>query len=454
MDIESRFSNGSAVVGIIGLGYVGLPLAVAFASTDFRVIGYDLQRDKLDSIRLGISYIEDVDNNRLAALVKSNRLMVTDDISRLREAGAICICVPTPLTRQKDPVLTHITSAAGELSPHLQKDQLVVLESTTYPGSTRELVLPILEQSGLKAGKDFYLAFSPERVDPLNRKYTVKNTPKLVGGYDPVSTAIACQLYSKIVDRVVPVSSMEVAETTKLFENCFRLINIAYVNEFAEFCERLGISIWEVIESAGTKPFGYMPFYPGIGIGGHCIPVNPYFLFCKAREFDLHIRFLELAAGVNEQMPYSTASRLIEILSFNGKAIKGASVLVLGAAYKKDIADLRGSPSLKLIEILLRRGAEVSYNDPHISQIEVLGNTLYSEDLSLDRLSSADCVVIATDHSGYDYQLILDNTKLVFDTRGITRKISNGYSHVYRLGEGIPDSISASNQREQLVANY
>jgi UDP-N-acetyl-D-glucosamine dehydrogenase len=437
MEIQSSIKNNTTSVGIIGLGYVGLPLAVAFAEAGLNVVGYDIETKKIESIKMSLSYIEDVNDSNLRTVVKNNRLVATDKLTRLREVDAICICVPTPLNKLKDPVLTHIIDAAEALSKILKKGQLVILESTTYPGTTRELVLPILEKSNLKAGEDFYLAFSPERVDPVNKKFTIKNTPKLVGGINSISTDLACSLYRKIVDTVVPVSSMEVAEVTKLFENCFRLVNIAYVNEFAELCERIGVSIWEVIDSATTKPFGYMPFYPGPGIGGHCIPINPYFLFCKARECDFHIRFLELATGVTEQMPYSTASKVIEALSTIGKGIKMSSIFILGVSYKKDIGDLRGSPSIKLIELLIEKGADVIYNDPYIGKIEISGNALLSQSLTRDRLSSVDCVVIATDHSKYDYAFILDNAKLVFDTRGITRGISQKYKNIVRLGEGI-----------------
>ena len=436
--IETRINNRTAIIGIMGLGYVGLPLAVTFAEAGFYVIGYDIHSQKIESLSKGISYVEDVENERLAAVTNTHIFTATGDINRLKEADAVCICVPTPLTKLKDPVVSFITGAAEDLSRILQKGQLIILESTTYPGTTREVVLPILEQSGLKAGQDFYLVFSPERVDPTNKKYTIKNTPKLVGGYDPVSTTLACQLYSQIVEQVVPVSSMEAAETTKLFENCFRLVNIAYVNEFAELCEKIGVSIWEIIDNAKTKPFGYMPFYPGPGIGGHCIPVNPYFLFCKAREHDFHIRFLELATGVNEQMPYQVVSKIIEALSCNGKSVKESSIFVLGASYKKDVGDLRGSPSLKLIELLLSKGAAVTYNDPFVNHIEVSGRLLISEEITPEKLSSADCIVIATDHSQYDYQSIVDNGKIIFDTRGITRKTINGCHNVIRLGEGAP----------------
>jgi UDP-N-acetyl-D-glucosamine dehydrogenase len=437
-NIVSKLDNKSAIVGIVGLGYVGLPLAMAFAEAGFQVIGYDIQVEKVNSLKRGISYIEDVNNIRLAKVINAGKLLVTAHVSELRNADTISICVPTPLTKQKDPKVSYIVSAAERLSNTLQKGQLVILESSTYPGTTREIVLPILERSNLIVGKDFYLAFSPERVDPTNRKYNIKNTPKLVGGYDRKSADMACLLYSKIVDEVILVSSMEVAEITKLFENCYRLVNIAFVNEFAEFCERMGISIWEVIDSAKTKPFGYMPFYPGPGIGGHCIPINPYFLFCKARENDFHIRFLELATGINEQMPYTTASKIIEALSIYGKGIAGSKILMLGVSYKKDIADLRESPSLKMIEILSEKGAKVSYNDPNVAQIRVFGDTLYSIDLSGNELSLFDCVVIATDHSDYDFQFIVDNAKLVFDTRGVTRNLSNGHNNVVRLGEGLP----------------
>jgi len=430
---EEKIRDKSAKVGIVGLGYVGLPLAVAFAGAGFNVLGFDIQQKRVDSVNRGSSYIADVPGDRLSNVLANKALQATTKQNRLKETDAICICVPTPLTKTKDPDLSYVIRESEEISRCLQLGQLVILESTTYPGTTREVILPILERSGLKAGTDFYLAFSPERVDPGSKKYSTKNTPKLVGGIDSQSTRLAELLYCQIADVVVPVSCPEVAEMTKVFENVFRSVNIALVNELAQLCERMGISVWEVIDAASTKPFGYMPFYPGPGVGGHCIPLDPYYLANKAREYDFHTRFIELAAEINERMPYYTVSRIMEALNNRSKSLNGARVLVLGAAYKKDAGDARESPSLKLIQLLLEKGAKVSYNDPYIPDLQLPHETLSSVELTEECLSSADCVVIATDHSSYDWEQIASSSKLVFDTRGVTRKLK--HDNAIRLGE-------------------
>jgi len=420
-DLERKLKEQSAVVGVIGLGYVGLPLAVAFAKAGFRILGFDIQRRRVDWVNNGQSYIVDVGSESLAAAVANGSLEATTDKSRLKEVDAICICVPTPLTKTKDPELSYVINESEQVSKYLQPGQLVVLESTTYPGTTREVMLPRLERSGLRVGQDFYLAYSPERVDPGNRENNIRNTPKVVGGIDPRSIRLAELLYQRIVDVVVPVSCTEVAEMTKIFENVFRNVNIALVNELAQLCEKMGISVWEVIDAAATKPFGYMPFYPGPGLGGHCIPLDPYYLANKAREYDFHTRFIELAADVNEQMPYYVVSRIMEALNSRGRSLKGARILMLGVAYKKDVEDTRESPSLKLIRLLRGKGADVSYNDPFVEQVQIAEDTLRSVEVTEETLSSADCVVIATDHSHYDYQNIVRKAALVFDTRGATR---------------------------------
>ena len=413
------------VVCIIGLGYVGLPLAVAFAKAGLKVLGIDVQQRRVDWVNKGKSYIVDVDSKALTQMVEKGLLEATTDQSRLKEVNAICICVPTPLTKTKDPELSYVLSESEAVSKYLQEGQLVVLESTTYPGTTREVMLPILERSGLKAGRDFYLAFSPERIDPGSKNYNIWNTPKVVGGIDPKSTKLAALLYNRIVERVVPVSSPEVAEMTKVFENVFRNVNIALVNELTLLCEKMKISVWEVIDAAATKPFGYMPFYPGPGIGGHCIPLDPYYLANKAREYDFHTRFIELAADINEHMPYYVVSRITDAINSKNKSLHGARVLVLGVAYKRDVDDLRESPSLKLIELLCEKGANVSYNDPYVANIRIYENNLRSVELTDRQLASADCVVIATDHSCYDFRNIAQKADLVFDTRGATGKLRN-----------------------------
>jgi UDP-N-acetyl-D-glucosamine dehydrogenase len=431
--LEEKIRDKSAKVGIVGLGYVGLPLAVAFAEAGFGVLGFDIQLKRVELVNQGKSYITDVPSDRLSSVLAKRLLEATTDQSRLKEVDAICICVPTLLTKTKEPDLSCVTYEATEIAKYLRPGQLIILESTTYPGTTREVVLPILERCGLKAGSDFYLAFSPERVDPGNKNYHIKNTPKIVGGIDARSTGFAELLYRQATEVVVPVSCPEVAEITKVFENVFRSVNIALVNELAQLCERMGVSVWEVIEAASTKPFGYMPFSPGPGIGGNCIPLDPYYLANKAREHDFHTRFIELAAEINEQMPYHVTSRIMEALNTQGQSLNGARVLVLGLAYKKDAEDIRESPSLKLIQLLQAKGAKVSYNDPCIPEVQLHQGTLTSVDLTEECLSSADCVLIATDHSCYDYQHILSKASLVFDTRGVTRGLKS--DNIIRLGE-------------------
>ncbi len=432
-DLEQKLGNKTAVIGIVGLGYVGLPLAVAFSQAGFKVLGFDIQQKRVNSVNKGQSYIADVSNESLsAAVVGNNLLQATTAQNRLKEVDAVCICVPTPLTKTKEPDISYVIRESEALSGYLQPRQLVVLESTTYPGTTREVMLPILERSGLKAGRDFYLAFSPERVDPGNKKYGIRNTPKLVGGIDSTSTKLAELLYRQVADVVVPVSSTEVAEMTKLFENVFRSVNIALVNELAQLCEKMGISVWEIIDAASSKPFGYMPFYPGPGIGGHCIPLDPYYLANKASEYDFHTRFIELAADINERMPYYVTSRILEVLNTRGKSLKEAKVLVLGVTYKKDVGDTRESPSLKLIQLLREKGAKVDYNDPYIPTVQLGQDTLVSVELADGNLALADCVVIATAHSCYDYQYIVSKSSLIFDTRGITKGFTS--KNIFRLG--------------------
>ncbi len=433
-NLEGKIKNKTVKVGVVGLGYVGLPLAVAFSEAGIRVLGFDAQKTRVDLINRGQSYITDIGSDQLSSSVLSNKLLqATTEQSRLKEVDIICICVPTPLTKTKEPDLSYVIYESEEVSKYLQPGRLVILESTTYPGTTREVVLPILERSGLKAGSDFYLAFSPERVDPGNKNYSIRNTPKIVAGIDSRSTELAQLLYQQVAEVLVPVSCPEVAEMTKIFENVFRNVNIALVNELAQLCEKLGISVWEVIDAASSKPFGYMPFYPGPGIGGHCIPLDPYYLASKAREYNFHTRFIELAAEINERMPYHVTSRIMEALNTCGKSLNGAKVLVLGVAYKKDVGDIRESPSLKLIQFLKEKGAEIGYNDPYIPEIQLPLDTLASVDLTKECLSSMDCIIIATDHSCYNLEEIVTSSKLVFDTRGVTRGLR--YDNIVRLGE-------------------
>lgn len=431
-NLEQKLRNKTAVIGIIGLGYIGLPLALAFSEAGFRVLGFDIKQKKVDLVNQGQSYIVDISGNRILSVVANNLLEATTDKSRLKEVDAICICVPTPLTKTKKPNLSYVIHESEEISKHLKPEQIVILESTTYPGTTREVVLPILERSGLQGGSDFYLAYSPERIDPGNKHYNVRNTPKLVGGLNSESTKLAELLYRHVSESVIPVFSPEVAEMAKEFENVFRIVNIALTNELAQLCERMDISVWEVIDAASTKPFGYMPFYPGLGVGGHCIPIDPHYLANKAREYDFHTRFIELAAEINEQMPYYVGSRIMEALATRGKSLNGAKVLVLGVAYKKDVEDTRESPSIKLIQHLLERGAQVSYNDPYVPEIQLPQATLTSVETNEECLSSMDCVVIATNHSCYTLEEIIAWSPLVFDTRGVTKGLKD--ENIIRLG--------------------
>jgi len=422
-DLEKKINDKTAVVGIAGLGYVGLPLAVIFAEAGFRVLGFDIQTYKVDLINKGESYIADVPSERLLAV--QNNLEATVDESRLKDVDVISICVPTPLNKTKEPDLSYVISASEAISKNLQTGQLVVMESTTYPGTTKELILPLLEHSGLKAGADFYLAYSPERIDPGNKTYTIKNTPKLVAGINAESTRLTELLYRQVADQVITLSSPQTAELTKIFENVFRIVNIALVNELTFLCHKMGIDVWEVIDAASSKPFGFTRFQPGPGVGGHCIPLDPYYLASKAREYDFHTRFIELAAEVNERMPDYVTSRVMEALNSQGKSLKDSRVLVLGVAYKKDLGDTRESPSLKLIQLLRENCADVSYNDPYVPEINIDGIKLSSVSLNNKSLASADCVVIATDHSNYNYQDIVARSSLVFDTRGATQGIKS-----------------------------
>ncbi len=431
--LEAKLKEKSAIVAVIGLGYVGLPLAAAFASAGFRVLGIDLQRKRVDLVNRGRSYKAGVDEKLLGRLVRSGRLTATTDHSVLKKADAVCVCVPTPLTRTRKPDLSHITYEAEQVSCYLKKGQLVVLESTTFPGTTREVMLPVLERSGLKAGRDFYLAFSPGRADPGGSAHRIKTIPKIVGGIDAASSRLACLLYSRVAESVLPVSSAEVAEMTKVFENVFRSVNVALVNELAQLCDKMGISVWEVIRAASSKPFGYMPFYPGPGTGGHSIPLDPYYLADKALEYDFHTRFIELAADINESMPAYVASQITHALNHRDISLGGARLLVLGAAYKKDVADVHASPCVKLIAILQKGGAKVAYHDPYVPQIQLPGGAQASAGLDYGSLREYDCVVIATDHSVYDYNKIARGARLVFDARGATRGMQA--KNIVRLGE-------------------
>jgi UDP-N-acetyl-D-glucosamine dehydrogenase len=416
-------------VGIVGAGYVGLPLAQVFADAGRQVLLVEVDEDRVEAINRGESYIKDLSSDALRPLVESGAISATSDYDRLKEAEAILIALQTPLSAQREPDLSIVLGAAEQLASRLQKGQLVVLESTTYPGTTRERLQPVLEEgSGLKVGQDFHLAFSPERVDPGREDWTTKNTPKIVGGITPACTVRAVELYEGALDSVVAVSSPEAAELTKLLENIFRSVNIALVNELAQLCDRMSIDVWEVVGAAATKPFGFMSFQPGPGLGGHCMPIDPFYLTWKAREYDFYTEFIELAGKVNENMPYWCLGKVVRALNAHERALKGSKLLVLGVAYKADIDDTRESPALKLIELLQAEGADVAYHDPHVPALPDHG--LRSAPLEID---GADCVVIVTAHSGIDYDDIVERARLVVDLRNATGRNGSQNGKVWKL---------------------
>jgi UDP-N-acetyl-D-glucosamine dehydrogenase len=422
--LHDRIRTRSARVGVIGLGYVGLPLAVEFARAGFTVTGFDVDASKIGLINAGRSYIPDVPEADLAAQVRAGKLNATTDMAQLGEMDAIDICVPTPLRKTKDPDLSYIVLAVEAVAASLKRGQLVILESTTYPGTTDEVVQPMLEAKGLTADVDFFLAFSPERVDPGNQKFTTRNIPKIVGGFGESSTKLAAALYGATVDRVVPVSSTRVAEMVKLLENTFRAVNIGLVNEIAQMCHKMDIDVWEVIEAAKTKPFGFMPFYPGPGLGGHCIPIDPFYLSWKARQSGFECRFIELAGQVNGAMPEYVVERVVEALNEARKAVNGSRVHIYGVAYKRDVSDMRESPALDVIELLARRGAEISYSDPWVPALKEGAHTFeaVSEGDALRR--RPDCVVICTDHTAFDWKALVDSGVPIVDTRDALRKFT------------------------------
>jgi len=431
MGLEERLASGTAVLGVVGLGYVGLPLAVEMAKVGHTVIGFDISTEKTDAIGRGESYIPDVPTEELAEQVGAGRIQATTDFSRAGECDAIAICVPTPLDEMKEPDTSFMESAAREIAPYLHEEMLVTLESTTYPGTTEEIVQPIIEAGGLKVGSTIYLAFSPERVDPGNPTYQTKNTPKVVGGVTPNCTKYAVMMYERFIDTIVPVSSTRAAEMTKLLENIFRCVNIALMNELLTVCDRMGINIWEVVDAAKTKPFGFMPFYPGPGLGGHCIPIDPFYLSWKARQYDLHTEFIELAGKTNEAMPYYVITRLMEALNAHRKSLAGSNVLVLGVAYKKDIDDIRESPAIKVSKLLLDKEACLSYHDPFVPVFRVGTTTMESVDLTPELLAEQDAVVVITDHSNVDYHEVVRNAPIILDTRNALKDFKD--NRVVRL---------------------
>lgn len=436
-----RLSARTARIGVIGLGYVGLPLAVEFGNAGFTVVGIDLDKNKCEAINAGTSYIADVPSDSVSSLVTADRLRAVSDLGAAGGLDTINICVPTPLRKTRDPDMTYVLSAARLVKEYLQPGMLVILESTTYPGTTEEIVRNILEETGLRAGIDFFLAFSPERVDPGNLKWNTKNVPKVVGGLTPDCSALAAELYGASIDRVVQVSSPRTAEMVKLLENTFRAINIGLVNEMALMCDRIGIDVWEVIDAAATKPFGFMPFYPGPGLGGHCIPIDPFYLSWKVKEVGFEARFIELAGQVNASMPRYVVDKVADALNEQGKSIKGANILVMGVAYKSNVDDVRESPALDVITLLVKKGANVTYHDPFVSHVDAehsaLGRRLDSVPYSREAVAAADCVVVATAHKSFDYVELVEVARVIVDTRNAV-KISA--PNVFKLGAPNPEA--------------
>ncbi len=432
-ELKKKILLKKAKIGIIGLGYIGLPLAVTFAKKGFKVCGIDIDKDRIAKIRKGVSYILDVSQKELKSVLASGALKVTADPKVIKGLDAMLICVPTPLRKTKEPDVSYIISAVEKIKRFLKKGHIVVLESTTYPGTTEEVILPVLESTSLKEGVDFFLAFSPERVDPSNPVYKTYNTPKIIGGMSDPSTEISKLLYEQVIDTVVPVSSCSVAEMAKLLENTFRIVNIGLVNEIMLMCDRLGIDVWEVIEAAKTKPYGYMPFYPGPGVGGHCIPVDPIYLSWRARGHGFEARFIDLASYVNSQMPRHVVEKIANGLNEKGKALKRSKVLLVGVAYKKDVKDLRESPALEIINILQNKGAKIYYHDPYLPYLKIDRINLRSSKFNRETFRSKDCVVIITSHSNVDYRFIVRHSSLIIDTRNALKDIRKGREKIIKL---------------------
>ncbi len=419
--LEEKIRSKTARVGVVGLGYVGLPLAVEFARAGFHVTGIDAQASKVERVKAGDSYVQDVSSSILNAMVEGGRLVATTSFDAVAELDTINICVPTPLRKTKDPDMSFIVSACEQIAEHFHPGMLVILESTTYPGTTEELLLPKFEAGGLKAGVDFFLCFSPERVDPGNPNFQTANIPKVVGGVTETCTRLGAAFYGQALQTVVPVTSTRVAEMVKLLENTFRMINIGLVNELAQMCDRMGINVWEVIDAAGTKPFGFMPFYPGPGLGGHCIPVDPFYLSWKTKQAGIEARFIDLAGYINGQMPHFVVDKIQNALNDAAKPMRGSHVHVLGVAYKRDIDDVRESPALDIIHMLKMRGAEVTYSDPYVPVVKMDHYDLWAQDVE-PASRQADCVVIITDHSTFDYARLVDQAALIVDTRNALKR--------------------------------
>ncbi len=432
---EQKIENKKIVVGILGLGYVGLPLAREFVSAGIKVIGFDVDEPKIKKLNSGKSILKTLPNKTVKKMVDSGKFKATADMSKIKNADAVLICVPTPLTENREPDMQYVEGSCRTIAKYLRKGHLISLESTTYPGTTRELMMPILEAGGLKAGKDFYLAYSPEREDPGNKNFSTKTIPKVVGGLTPNCKKLAKKLYELAIDTLVGVSSLEAAESAKILENVYRCINIAMVNELKMVFDRMGIDVWEVIRAASTKPFGYHPFYPGPGLGGHCIPIDPFYLTWKARQYGMPTRFIELAGEINTDMPNYVVNKVMEALNAKKKSLNGSKVLVLGLAYKPDIDDVRESPSLELIELLKKGGAKVDYNDPYLPKTHKMRDydlKMKSVTLTAAKVKSYDCVLIATNHSDYDYKWLVKNAKLVVDSRNATGNIRSGKNKIVK----------------------
>ena len=445
MNTKKLIESREATAAVIGLGYVGLPLAMEMLSAGFNVIGIDLDRKKIAALEEGKSYIRDVDDQIISDAISSERFSPTSDFSSLAKADTVSICVPTPLSKSRDPDISFILAATEEIRKYLHSGQLIVLESTTYPGTTEELILPELSSSGLKVGSDFYLAFSPERIDPGNKAFTTRNTPKIVGGITPDCTDIAHLFYSQFIEKVFPVTSTKCAEMVKLLENTFRSVNIGMVNEMAQMCDLLGVDVYEVIDAAATKPFGFIPFYPGPGLGGHCIPIDPHYLAWKLKALNFQARFIELASEINGMMPAMVTGLIADGLNQSAKSIRNAKILVLGVAYKKDVSDCRESPALDVMRMLTEKGADLIYNDPYVPTLRLGKNTINSTQISSDVIARQDCVIILTDHSDYDFKAVVAAARLVIDTRNATKDLNAFTSNIIKLGAG---------NRPRLVSDY
>ncbi|MDP4164334.1 MAG: nucleotide sugar dehydrogenase [Bacillota bacterium] len=426
-----KIENKEAVIGVVGLGYVGLPLAVEKAKAGYKVIGFDVQESRVEQVNMGVNYIGDVVDQDLADMIKEGRLVATTDYAMIKEVDAVAICVPTPLDVYQQPDTSYVESSASQIAKYSHEGMLVVLESTTYPGTTEEIVKPALEKQGLVTGETVFIAYSPERVDPGNKEFKTKNTPKVVGGITKACTTVASALYRTVLEGDVhEVSSPAIAEMEKIFENTFRHINIALANEMAILCEKMGIDVWEVIDAAKTKPYGFMAFYPGPGLGGHCIPIDPFYLTWKAREYNYHTRLIELAGEINNTMPDYVINRAMQILNEDGKALRGAKVTVLGVAYKKDIDDVRESPVLKIIEQLEQHGADYTVVDPYVTSFKCTGKRIETVAFSTELLQQSDLVLVTTDHSDFDYELIAKESKVIFDTRNAMKNIAKPNKYI------------------------